>query len=234
VTDSDDIWTQHAELVGLLDAEETFTETLQRIAALACAAIPGCTSGSVTLWRDDGHPYTVVSTSDLARDIDNAQYESMQGPCLDASRTGETYEITDMRTDGRWPTFAAVAVRRGALSSLSVPLSVRGRSLGALDLYSDQPDGFRDAVRAGQAFAAQASVAIANAELHDASRALAREIDERLRRRATIDQAVGVLMARHGCDAEAAAALLAEETARAGGDELAVARRVVEDAAGPA
>lgn len=233
MTDADDVWAKHRELVGLLQAEESFGDTLERVAALACVAIPGCTSGSVTLWRE-GHPYTVVSTGDLASDIDNAQYEVLEGPCLDASRTGEPYEISDMRTEGRWPTFAAVAAKRGALSSLSVPLSIGGAPIGALNLYSDHPDAFRDALRAGQLFAAQASVTIANARVYQESRELAREIEERMRRRATIDQAVGVLMARHACDVERAGALLAEEAERAGTDEEAAARRIVDDATGRA
>lgn len=181
-------------LLGLLRAEESWTDTLQRVATLACATIPGCESGSVTLWRE-GQPYTIVSTDDLARTIDDGQYDAMEGPCLDASRYGETYVVSDMRGEQRWPTFAGVAAQRGALSSLSVPLVVRDEPIGALNLYATKADGFLDGERAGQAFAKQASVAIANAQVYDASRRLAESLEAALHASAEIEQAKGRALA---------------------------------------
>lgn len=206
---ADDFAANRAALLGLLQTEESWTETLQRVARLACATIPGCTAGSVTLWRE-GQPYTVVSTSDLAQTVDDAQYEVLEGPCLDASRYGRTYVVDDMREDRRWPTFCAVAFRRGALSSLSVPLTVRGEAIGALNLYSDVPRGFAGAERPGVTFAKQASVAIANAQAFQSSRAVAESIEESMRASAATEQAKGRLMAERGITAEEAERLLGE------------------------
>ena len=183
-----------AALLHLLRAEESWTDTLLRVASLACAELPGCDAGSVTLWRE-GHPYTVVSTDDLAQHIDDAQYEVLEGPCLDASRYGTTYVVTDMRADGRWPTFCAVAARRGALASLSVPLVVRGESIGALNLYSRTPGGFDGDEAGGQAFAGQAAVAIENARVLQASRADADRLNAALGLAAGREQAKGRAMA---------------------------------------
>jgi len=194
-------------LLGLLHTEESWTDTLLRVASLACATIPRCSAGSVTLWRE-GQPYTVVSTDDLAQTIDEAQYETMEGPCLDASRSGNTYVIGDMRADQRWPTFCAVAATRGALSSMSVPLSVRGESIGALNLYSVEAQGFTGAERAGRAFAQQAAVAIANARAYHASRTLAETLEHALRASAETEQAKGRIMAERGCTAEEAERIL--------------------------
>jgi GAF domain-containing protein len=230
VTEPDDIWVRHGQLMGLLQDGESFADTLERVAKIACAAIPGCSAGSVTLWSE-GHPYTIVSTDDFARDIDEAQYETLEGPCLDASRTNKSYEITDMENDGRWPTFSAVAAKRGARSSLSLPLAVRGESLGALNLYSTELAGFRGALETGRLFAVQAGVAIANAQVFNASRALADELQETLRNRAILDQATGILMTRHDCGPAEARALLAEAAQRDGLDERAAALRVIDGAA---
>jgi GAF domain-containing protein len=226
VTESDDIWAEHAELVGLLQSEESFADTLDRVAKLACAAIPGCSSGSVTLWTD-GKPYTVVSTDELALEVDRAQYETLEGPCLDASRYGETYASADLTTDGRWPAWASLAVARGIRSSLSLPLVVRGLPIGALNLYSLELDGFAAAVEAGQLFAAQAGVAIANAEVYQTSRTLVAQMEEALQARAIVEQAKGILMAERDCSAEEAFEVLRTEAQREDAKLHDVAARIV-------
>ena len=205
----DDLEGPKADLLALLREDETLADTLLRVAGVACTAIPGCDSASVTLWRE-GQPYTITSTDDLARTIDAAQYETLEGPCLDASRYGEAYVISDMRTEKRWPTFAGVAVLRGALASLSVPLVVRGESLGAVNMYAVAAGSFEGAERQGRAFAQQASVVVANARVYDASRRLADSLEDSMRARAVVEQVKGRIMAERGITADEAARLLSE------------------------
>ena len=222
----DELTARRAELVGLLQAEESYEQTLQRLADLACAAIPGCTAGSVTLWRE-GHPYTVVSTDCLAQEVDNAQYETLEGPCLDASRYGEKYVVRDMAADARWPVFAGVAATKGIRSSLSLPLVVRGTPIGALNLYSSDRDGFQGATEMGRLFAGQAGVAIANAELYRASRTLADQLQDAMTSRAVIEQAKGVLMAGQRCGPEEAFELLKQASQRENVKLREIAQRIV-------
>ena len=224
--DPEDIWTQHAELVGLLQTEESFADTLLRVATMACTVIPGCTSGSATLWRE-GHPYTVVSTDPLAEEVDTAQYETLEGPCLDASRYGKSYVSDDLTVEGRWPVWAALAVRKGARSSMSLPLVVRGEPIGALNLYSTETGAFGEAGGVGALFAAQASVAIANAEVYHTSRALADQLEAALRAQAVVEQATGILMSDRDCPVDEAAAELAAMAARDGVPVDDVAARLV-------
>ena len=216
----------HVERVGLLNSDESYEETLQRLADLACETIPGCYAGSVTLWRE-GRPYTVVSTDDLAQEVDTAQYESGNGPCLDDGRNGEPYVISDLNADLRWPEFAVVAMQQGIRSSLSLPLAVRGEPIGALNLYSRDRDGFADAMEVGQLFAWQAAVAIANAELYDSTRKLAAQLQEALDSRAVIEQAKGVLMAGQGCTPKEAFELLRQASQRENVKLRDIANRIV-------
>jgi GAF domain-containing protein len=204
---ADGLWARHAELIGLLHAEETYDQTLQRVVRLACATVRGCVAASVTMWREET-PYTVVSSHDLARVVDEAQYRAGAGPCLAASRDGHVYAVEDMAAETRWPEFATSAASHGARSSLSVPLTVRDRPLGALNMYGTVPGGFRDGRELGELYGVQAAVAIANAEVYRASRALAARLEASLRARAVVERATGVLMVRYGVGVEAAAELL--------------------------
>src|SRR3712207_9089476 len=82
-----------------------------------------------------------------------------EGPCLDAVWEHETVRIDDMRTDTRWPRFAAEAAALGVLSSLSLQLFVEGDNLGALNLYARQPHAFgEESEDVGLVLAAHAAV----------------------------------------------------------------------------
>ncbi len=231
MTDPDDIWAKHAELVGLLRTEESFAETLLRVAGAACVVIPGCSSASATLWRE-GRPYTVVSTDALAQEVDEAQYEALEGPCLDASRYGETYASGDLTEDRRWPVWSALALSKGVRSSLSLPLVVRGEPIGALNLYARTPHAFSDADGIGSLFAVQASVAIANAEAYRSSRELADRLEESIRSQAVVDQATGIVMSDRDLPADRAAAELAAAAEREGVSVPELAERLVRERTG--
>ena len=126
------------EHLGRLALRNLSMETLlQTVADLAKTVMPGQPEASVTLLVKDT-PTTVVSTGQLAVDVDEAQYERGHGPCLHAARTGELVEIADTRTDSRWPDYMPRAVEHGALSSLSVPLpiAVDEQVSGALNIYA--------------------------------------------------------------------------------------------------
>jgi GAF domain-containing protein len=217
-----------AELIGLLRSDETYEQTLDRVVRLACAIVPGCGAASITMWRDD-RPYTAVSTAGLAQAADDAQYETGEGPCLAASRDGEVHAVPDIATDARWPAFAERAAERGARASLSVPLAVRGEPFGALNMYSDQPDGLRDGRDLGMLCGAQAAVTIANARAYEQARALGVRLRETLDERAVVDRATGVLMARHRVGAVVAAALLEQMAERDGVPLTDVAARVANE-----
>ena len=92
----------------------------QTVADLAKSAMPGAPEASVTLLVND-NPRTVVSTGQLAVDLDETQYDRGHGPCQQAARSGEFTEIADNRSDNRWPDYMSRAAQAGNLSSLLVP-----------------------------------------------------------------------------------------------------------------
>jgi transcriptional regulator with GAF, ATPase, and Fis domain len=91
------------------------------------------------------------------------------------------------------------------MSTLSLPLGVRGNGIGALNLYAREPAAFsEEQEQVGMMFATQASVALANAQLYDSAYRLTQQLQEALTSRAVIDQAKGILMGQSGVGAEEA------------------------------
>ncbi len=155
------------ERLGRLSLREQSMEgLLQTITDLATSVMPGHARASATLPVRD-RPTTVASTGPLATDLDERQYDRDHGPCLHAARTGELVEITDTRTDPRWPDYTLRAAEHGAPSSLSVPLDIDadGEVTGGLDIYAREPHAVDEDSRAA-AMGSAPSAAVAAGNLH--------------------------------------------------------------------
>lgn len=190
------------------------SETLGEITRIARRAVPGAEATSITLVRDD-RGFTAAHDGQLALDADELQYERGYGPCLDAGRTGLTMLVCDMRTEARWPDYAAAVVPKGVLSSLSIPLPFQGATIGALNTYSTRVDAYtEDSLRHGEEVASFIAVAVVNAEAHAASSQLAHQMQEAMASRAVIDMAKGMLMAQNGCTPDEAFTILSHASQR--------------------
>jgi GAF domain-containing protein len=195
------------ERLGRLSLRELSMESLlQQVAELSKTVMPGNPETSVLLLVRD-KPTTVVSTGQLATDLDERQYERGHGPCLHAARTGELTEIADTRTERRWPDYTPRAAERGNLSSLSIPLMIDEdeRVSGALNIYAREPDAFDQDTRAAATdFAPYAAIAVANMHAYESARNMADNLQVALETRALIDQAKGILMERYKLTADQA------------------------------
>jgi GAF domain-containing protein len=181
---------------------------LDTIAALAKRTVPGAHEVSVTLLRD-GKARTAAFTGDLALNLDESQYESGHGPCLDAAAATSTMSVPQMAEERRWPQWTSQALGQGVLSSLSIGLPVQDTVTGALNIYATTPEAFDDdAVVIGQTFAGYAAVALANAHLYDTTANLAQQMQAAMENRAVIEQAKGIIMGDRRCTADEAFRIL--------------------------
>ena len=218
------------ELSTLLLGEETLTSILQRIVDLTCAAVPGCSHCGVSL-LSEGRVITAAATNGTTLQLDGAQYSTGEGPCLQAARTGAVVGVDDFARDGRFPRFAEEALRLDINSSLSMPLVVRGATIGALSMYGDDLKAFGiDSERLAERFARQASATLANAEIHDRTVALVTQLNQALESRSVIDQARGVLIARGRGTPEDAIATLKQRSQRENRKLRDIAIEIVADA----
>jgi GAF domain-containing protein len=197
-----------AEVARSLLAEKDVQHTLQRIVDLAVETIDGCDHAGITFMKDS-QVSTPAASDDVPVTVDAIQYETGEGPCLDAIRKHEVFVTGDLAAEARWPNFSRRAHdETGITSMLCFRLFVDGETLGALNLYSKSQDAFDDDARAvGSVFAAHAAIALSNA-LHD------EQMDEALHSRDVIGQAKGILMAREGVTADQAFDMLRQASQR--------------------
>jgi GAF domain-containing protein len=204
-----------------LAREPDTVQTVQRVIELAQVGIPGCDYAGFTLTRKDSLE-TAAATDPVIAELDQAQHELGEGPCLSAARTDETYLIRDTRRDDRWPLWSAKAAETGVLSVLSVQLRGAAPLHAAMNLYSRTADAYdEDAVITAQIYAAHAGAAISAARKQD-------HLETAMQSRHLIGVAQGLLMQRYGISEQAAFQVLSRQSQEANVKLREVARRLVE------
>ena len=218
-----------AELSKIMLGAQPLSETLSRIAQLAKQTIPGAAEVSVTLMQD-GTVTSVSFTGPLAVQLDERQYESGFGPCMDAALSGATIPIDDTAQGGAYPDFGRVAFRHGITHTMSIGLPVEQRTVGALNVYGSGEGPFDETTaELATAFASHAAVAVSNAGLYASTATLAGNLQKALDSRAVIDQAKGVLMGRHRCSADAAFDLLVRQSSQRNRKLRDIAQDIVDE-----
>jgi transcriptional regulator with GAF, ATPase, and Fis domain len=196
-------------LSRLVTAQETFESTVSRIAELSVLAIDAADECGISLVTGKTIN-TVAVTSDIGNTIDALQIETGQGPCMSSIKEQATFYIPDMSLDETWPTFSNLAAQATGISSLlGYVLQVGEGSLGAMNVMSFQVDAFdAEAIAAGALFAAQAGVALSNALTHRQDEEKVEQLEEGIRTRQVIGEAVGIVMATRQVNANEAFEIL--------------------------
>ena len=188
-----------ADIAEQLFDADSFDDVLLRIAEATVSTIAGCRMASVTLRERSGYR-TAVSTDPAATAVDQAQYQSNEGPCLDAVDAPMVY--AQSFPDARWPTLASRPTESGVQSSLSYRLAATssattGSGDGSLNSYGVLPDAFNDtAQEIGLILAAHASVAARATYERSTLQSLGGDLQQALLSRDVIGQAKGILMER--------------------------------------
>lgn len=189
------------ELFGLTGGGGDMQEILQAVVHYAKRRIPGTDEAAITLIRG-GNAGTVATTGGIAEVLDELQYETGYGPCLDAGRSNEIIHITDAATETRWARYLPPAQEHGLASSLSLPIPVENYLVGALNLYSVTPNAFtQESVELGDAMATHICAALSRAEEIFGYRDQVEQLRRAMASRAVIEQAKGMIMAQRKCTA---------------------------------
>jgi transcriptional regulator with GAF, ATPase, and Fis domain len=164
-----------------------------------CTRLLDVASAGLLLADQLGVLHVLAASTEHTRQLEVAQLQRDEGPCLDCYRSGEPIAVPNLddATD-RWPQFVAVAKSEGFASVHALPMRLGGNILGALGLFGTTAGPLNnDDLSLGQALADVASVAL----VQDTSAADKTVINEQLQKaltsRVVIEQSKGVL-AQHG------------------------------------
>jgi hypothetical protein len=182
-------------------APRALDDTLSNITATAVELLPEVEYASITVLHQDGTLETIAPTDDVLLGIDAAQYQLREGPCYQAAVDTVHVISPDLAADERFPQYAPVAVAAGIQAQAGLRLFDAPKSNGALNLYSRNVGAFDELESVGALFAHQSATAIAYAyEI--------RNLEEALRTRKTIGQAIGIVMERYKLPEQRAFAFL--------------------------
>lgn len=216
-----------AALSRFLVGDLTVKETLHQVSELTVEAIAAADVAGLTMLVEGRHR-TAVFTDELAPVVDQSQYDTGEGPCVDAFDKRQVFRIDSTREDGPWPVFRETAAAHGIGSTLSLPMEAGDRAVGAMNLYSYAERAFDqdDADDAGR-FAAHAAAVLVNARAYWEAHPLSSRLAEAFQHSAAIEQAKGILMSVQGCDEQAAFELLVRASQRENVKLRDIAARIV-------
>lgn len=187
-----------AELVQqLYGRPDTDSDTVvAELAEHAAVGIPGAKYAGVTVTRNAKNIDTPAATHKWPILLDEIQQRHREGPCLTAAWEEKTIHVANLATDERFPLYSRDVLEQTPIRSvMAFQMFIAGETMGALNVYAEEPHVFGQESRAiGLIFAAHSSVAW-NAARRDEQFARA------LSSRDTIGQAKGMIMERYSVDA---------------------------------
>jgi GAF domain-containing protein len=183
-------------------------------------AVPECVGLSISLCDAD-LTFTYLRSADSIGTLDAVQYLE-DGPCVSAIDSGEEILIDDLLE----------SAAKGVRSSLSLPLRRGTTIIGSVNLYAATANAFLgEEATLARTFGAHVEDAVNNADLSMATLRRARRAPSVLADMAVVDQAKGILVAKHHISFDDAQQRLNDAAARAGITDVAVARAVVQSIA---
>jgi GAF domain-containing protein len=158
-----------------------------------CVEVLDVAATGVMLAAPSGALQVVASSSEAMRVLELFELQAEQGPCVDCYATGgPVVNVNLTATDTRWSSFAAQAVAAGFQSVHALPLRLRGRTIGALNMFrTDQGTLDASDVSAAQGLADIATIAIIQHQVAVDAQTLNLQLSQALNSRIVIEQAKG-------------------------------------------
>jgi GAF domain-containing protein len=204
--------------------------SLNLVVVMSQAVMAGADGVSITVPRD-GRLRTVAASNDVVLQMDHDQYDTGQGPCLDAAHRGELYSSKALVSESRWPQFVPRARARGIESIMSTPLMSADVPLGALNVYSRAANALASHEQQWAIeFADQASRVLEAANTPVTADSVSAEIDQGLQSRHVVALAQGITMTAQGLRPDAALRFLIDISRRTSRPLLHVSQDVVNEA----
>jgi GAF domain-containing protein len=167
-----------------------------------CVTTFDVAAAGVMLATPTGELRLVASSSETMRILELLELEADEGPCVDSFRGGRAIVNAELANAGqRWPRFAPRALAEGFHSVHSLPMRLRNRTIGALNMFRTSQGELDQAdVTAAQALADVATITILQNRVVADAETLNRQLNHALESRIIIEQAKGKISQATGVD----------------------------------
>lgn len=167
-----------------------------------CVETIDVAAAGVMLAQPGGKLQYLASSSDTMRVLELYQIQANEGPCVDCYLTGKAIvnrQLVDPDED--WPSFTPRAIEQGFQSVHCLPMRLRGRTVGALNLFrTDVGLLTPEDVTVAQGLADVATIAILQHEASVGAQLLNDQLSRALNSRIIIEQAKGMICQSLSCD----------------------------------
>jgi GAF domain-containing protein len=160
-----------------------------------CVEAIGVDAAGVMLASPGGELQFVASSNESMRILELFQIQANEGPCVDCFRNGNAIVNHGLAEgDDRWPRFTPRALTHGFRSVHCLPMRLRGRTIGALNLFNSKEGPLEpDDVVVAQGLADVATIAILQHRSSLDAKTLNDQLSNALNSRIIIEQAKGMV-----------------------------------------
>jgi GAF domain-containing protein len=187
------------EVADSLTDDFDIIDLLQRLSE-RCVELLDVSAAGILLVDQHDELQLLAASDENTRLLELFALQHDQGPCIDCYRSGQArtdIDLTTVAAIDRWPRFTSQARRSGFARTHAIPLRLRQRVVGALNLFHQHPGTFTSADQMlTQALADIATIAILQQRTLHQSQLERVQLQTALNTRIVIEQAKGILAER--------------------------------------
>jgi GAF domain-containing protein len=219
------------ELADTLTEDYDLADFLYRL-LVHCTQLFDAPAAGIQQHQTRGGIELAASSSETAEHLELFQLQIHTGPCLECATAAVAVRSGDLAADpARWAGWSEAALAGGFRSVYATPMTLRGQTVGAFNLFCTIPDALSDAdLAVVQALADIATIGILQERAIAHSETLSEQLQVALDSRILIEQAKGVVAGRTDLDVSPDRAfLLLRDLSRRTNTKLGVVCQAVVD-----
>lgn len=180
---------------------DLYLEDILKLIVTVTAEAMGSKICSLMLLDSKKNELVIKATQSISKEyIDKNPLKSGEGIAGRVALENKTIAVYNILEDKKYK-YKEIARKEGLSSLLSVPLHVKGKVIGVLNIYTSEPHSFSDyEVNILKTVADQAAIVIENYRLVVESRVVREELETRK----AVERAKGILMKEHNLSEEGA------------------------------
>lgn len=180
---------------------EMYLEDILKLIVSLTASVFGLKTCSIMLVDERDNTIKIKATQSMSPDyLKKPPLKIGEGIAGRVVQTGNLLIVKDVREEAEYK-YKEIAKRENLVSLLALPLKVKNKIIGVLNIYTDKPHDFtKREIEILTSIANQAAIVIENTELL----VKAKILEEELETRKKVEKAKGILMKEEGLTEEQA------------------------------